>query len=156
MKCEKCGREIIVGKMTVPGRGVLTKYSCFCGDQLDDWNLLSDDEKLVRCSNSMVHYLDEAELEKYAEFERIEQETQKEMAALVELARARKPLTDWQDAVNPEEERILVRLPHALREAVRQMEPQELGRYRDLCRQCGDAQLALADFMRIASERAKE
>jgi len=51
----------------------------------------------------MVYYLEPAELERYAEAERIEAETTAEIAKLIKLAGGRKPLTDWSEATSPEE-----------------------------------------------------
>jgi hypothetical protein len=68
---------------------------------------------------------------------------------------SRQPLTEWKDAISPEEEALINQLSADLREAYPKMEPAEIDRYSELSRQCGDAQVAISELMRLAANKAK-
>jgi len=112
------------------------------------------DEKLIRIANSMIHFLEPEELERFSEAERIEQETKAEITKIIETARAREPLTDWRETMSPEWREIIAEFPENIRGVVGDMDSSELERYADLSEQCGKAQFVIVELLRIAAQRA--
>jgi hypothetical protein len=150
--CQRCGHPIIIGKCKTQ-RGTMERLSCFCGDALDDWCLLTDNQKMTRAANSMIHFLEPDELERFSDAERIEKETEAEIQRLIDSASERKPLTDWRDARSPEEDEILAKFSPEWRDAIEQLHPEEMQRFAALHQQLGNAQHTQAELMRLAAER---
>jgi hypothetical protein len=152
--CNRCGHAIVFGQYRT-ARALIVKRSCYCGDILGEPEPVTIEETLTRAKNSMVHYLDPDELERFATAEQSEKDAREEIAALCRQVLERK-LTDWEEKDDdPEALEILAKLGPEIREAASLMYPNELETLSELHRQLGAAQQALANLMAIAGTRAE-
>lgn len=95
-------------------------------------NFMTEEEDLyVRASNSMINYLPPEELERFAALEQEISSLKTEMQAMMQAARGRK-LTDWQEPTDAEELAILEQFPADERDAIAQMDPEELVQFAKL------------------------
>jgi hypothetical protein len=111
---------------------------------------MNESERLIRCDNAMVALLTPQELEKFAEIDRIEQESKAAIAQLLEKVKKRTGLSGWRDEESPEELAILENLPPEDREFYRSAYPEELEEYAEATTALGEALQAKAKFYRIA------
>jgi hypothetical protein len=93
------------------------------------------------------------ELEEFAEVERIEKESKATISEPLEKAKGRR-ISGWRDKEPAEVLAILEKLTPEDREFFRCCYPEELEQYSMALRALGKAQLAKADFYRIAERRA--
>jgi hypothetical protein len=113
-----------------------------------------NDEKWVGVSNAMIQLLTPEELERFAEAEKIVQESEAEIAKMIAIATAKAdPLIKWEDAETREIKELLSCLPISERNAILAMEGDEIERYADLYERGGQASCTLCDLLRVAGKR---
>jgi hypothetical protein len=116
---------------------------------------MNERDLLVRVDNAMIVLLTPQELEEFAEVERIEKESKATISGLLEKVKGRR-ISGWRDKEPVEALAILDKLTPEDREFFRCCYPEELEQYSMALRALAEAQLAKADFYRIAERRAAQ